>query len=70
MKRRSVAKSRAASLKALRTRQRMKEARQQDRELVIQLANDLLHQAAAYDPHGNWPAYMKRALPLPKFNRD
>ena len=47
-KKRNVARSSAASRKAWRTRERMKEARQEDRRLVIKLANDLLRQAVGF----------------------
>ena len=47
-KKRNVARSSVASRKAWRTRARMKEARQQDRRLVIKLADDLLRQAEAH----------------------
>ena len=62
----SPGKRSAASRKAWRTRQLMKQARQEDRRLVEKLANDLMRQVDPSDPHSQWPPYMKRALPLPK----
>jgi hypothetical protein len=57
-KKRSIAKSRAASLKGWRTKQRMQEARN------MPTADDMLRQPIDID-QTNWPAYMRRALPNP-----
>jgi len=57
-KKRSIAKSRASSLKGWRTKQRMQEAR------GMPTADDVVRQADQ-----RRPAYMRRALPNPWINR-
>jgi hypothetical protein len=62
-KKRSIAASRAASLKGWRTKQRMQEAR------TMPTADDVVRQPPPWDSldvdQPVWPAYMRRALPNP-----
>jgi len=59
-KKRSIAKSRAASLRGWRTKQRMKDAR------GMSTADDVLRPPwDTVDVDQSWPAYMRRALPNP-----
>jgi hypothetical protein len=62
-KKRTIAKSRAASLKGWRTKQRMQEARS------MPTADDVVRLPPPWDTididQTDWPAYMRRALPNP-----
>ena len=67
-----IAKRRAASLKAWRTRRKMKQARLndplkplRDKLLAPWEVPNIPHEP--YEPHSSWPAYIRRALPLPEF---
>jgi hypothetical protein len=60
-KKRSIARSRTASLKGWRTRQRMQDARWDDVYAYVEARQA----EPPVDPDQNWPAYMRRALPNP-----